>query len=117
NTSLSAFAQENVNISSAVAPLPSTLQVTASTLNKLNTFAQVAGTAFESLRPAVRQLDVAKHAIIAVALEATPILRDKIRPFVRIASPYIASVRPAARNLAKATPDLTTSLFELNRLL
>ena len=115
NTSLSAFAQENVNISNAVALLPSTLQVTASTLNKLNTFAQVAGPAFESLRPAVRQLDVANHAIIPLALEATPILRDKIRPFVRIARPYIAIVRPAARNLAKATPDLTTSLFELNR--
>ena len=115
NTTLSAFAQENVNISNAVALLPSTLQITASTLNKLNTFSQVAGPAFESLRPAVRQLDVANHAVLPLALEATPILRNQIRPFVRIARPYIAIVRPAARNLAKATPDLTTSLFELNR--
>ena len=115
NTTLSAFAQENGNISNAVALLPSTLQVTANTLGKLDTFSRVAGPAFESLRPAFRELNVANHHVLPFALEATPILRDKIRPFVRIARPYIGILRPAARNLALATPDLTKSIFELNR--
>jgi phospholipid/cholesterol/gamma-HCH transport system substrate-binding protein len=115
NATLSAFAQENLNISNAVAQLPSTLQITASTLGKLNTFSQVARPALESLRPAFRQLDVANRSVRPFALEAEPILRTQIRPFVRIARPYINTLRPAARNLAIATPDLTKSIFELNR--
>jgi phospholipid/cholesterol/gamma-HCH transport system substrate-binding protein len=115
NATLSAFAQENLNISSAVSKLPSTLQVTASTLAKLNTFSQVAKPALNSLRPAFRQLDVANHAVLPFVREAFPITKNQIRPFVKVARPYIQSLRPAAHDLAKAVPDLSTSIFELNR--
>jgi phospholipid/cholesterol/gamma-HCH transport system substrate-binding protein len=115
NATLSAFAQENVNISAAVARLPSTLQVTANTLGKVDTFARVARPALNSLRPAFRQLDVANHAVLPFVREAFPITKNKIRPFVIEARPFVRTLRPAARNLAKATPDLTKSLFELNR--
>jgi phospholipid/cholesterol/gamma-HCH transport system substrate-binding protein len=115
NATLSAFAQENLNISSAVSKLPSTLQVTTRTLAKVDTFARVAKPALNSLRPAFRQLDVANRAVLPFVREAAPITRNQIRPFVIAARPYIQILRPAARDLAKATPDLEKSLFELNR--
>jgi phospholipid/cholesterol/gamma-HCH transport system substrate-binding protein len=115
NATLSAFAQENLNISSAVSKLPSTLRTTSNTLAKVDTFSRVARPALESLRPAFRQLDVANHAVLPFVREAYPITRDQIRPFVKVARPYVNDLRPAARNLAKATPDLTKAIFELNR--
>jgi phospholipid/cholesterol/gamma-HCH transport system substrate-binding protein len=115
NATLSAFAQENVNISSAVSKLPSTLRITARTLAKVNTFSRVARPALQSLRRPFRQLDVANHAVLPFVKEAYPITKNQIRPFVRIARPYVQNLRPAARGLAKATPDLTKSIYELNR--
>jgi phospholipid/cholesterol/gamma-HCH transport system substrate-binding protein len=115
NATLSAFAQENVNISSAVSKLPSTLRITARTLGKVNTFSRVARPALNSLRPAFRELDVANHAVLPFVKEAYPITKNQIRPFIQVARPYVQTLRPAARGLSKATPDLTKSLFELNR--
>jgi phospholipid/cholesterol/gamma-HCH transport system substrate-binding protein len=115
NATLSAFAQENVNISLAVSKLPSTLRTTSRTLAKVNTFSRVARPALQSLRAPFRQLDVANHAVRPFVKEAFPITKNQIRPFVKIARPYLQNLRPAARGLAKATPDLTKSLFELNR--
>src|SRR5207253_463430 len=57
NDVLSAFAQENQNISSAVAKLPSALSATRSTLSKAGPYADLLRTSLESLRPAFRQLD------------------------------------------------------------
>ena len=115
NATLSAFAQENQNISSAVSKLPSTLQVTARTLAKVNTFSRVARPTLEALRPAFRELDVANHAVRPFVKEAYPITKNQIRPFVKVARPYIQDLRPAAHDLSHATPDLTKSLYELNR--
>jgi phospholipid/cholesterol/gamma-HCH transport system substrate-binding protein len=115
NQTLGAFAQENQNISSAVSKLPSTLRITASTLRKVDTFSRVAKPALQSLRAPFRQLDVANHAVRPFVKEAYPITKNQIRPFVKIARPYVQDLRPAARGLAKATPDLSKSIYELNR--
>jgi phospholipid/cholesterol/gamma-HCH transport system substrate-binding protein len=115
NATLSAFAQENQNISLAVSKLPSTLTTTSHTLSKVDIYAGVLRPTLENLRPAFRQLDVANHAVLPFVKEAYPITRDKIRPFIKDARPYIQTLTPAARNLAKATPDLTSAFFELNR--
>lgn len=111
-----ALAAEDSNISLAVSRLPSTLKQAEDTLLKVDELGQVAGPAFEALRPVARQLKPTNDAIRPFALEATPILRDKVRPFVRSARPYIRNLQPAAQNLHKASPDLRASFFELNRL-
>ena len=49
------------------------------------------------LRPAVRALNTANHAIIPFARETTPILRTQIRPFVRDARPVVRDLRPRRR--------------------
>ena len=115
NAVLSAFAQENQNISLAVSKLPGTLGQTSQTLAKVNTLSQVLQPALQSLRPAFRELDVANHAVLPFVKEAAPITKNQIRPFVRYARPYIRILKPAVHNLRIATPDLSKSLFELNR--
>ena len=54
---LQSFANENQNISTAVAKLPGTLNQTQSTLGKVSTLASVLGPSLNSLRPAVRKLN------------------------------------------------------------
>ena len=111
-----ALAAEDHNISEAVSRLPTTLAQAEQTLLKVDELGQVAGPAFEALRPAARQLKPTNDAIRPFAEEAMPIVRDRIRPFVRTARPYIRNLQPAAQNLHRASPDLRASFFELNRL-
>jgi len=115
NEVFAAFASQDLNISSTVSKLPSTLGQTTTTLAKVDDFSQVLGPALEDLRPAFRQLDVANRAVLPFVREAEPLLREEIRPFVREARPYVTDLEPAARDLSKATPDLTDIFGELNR--
>jgi phospholipid/cholesterol/gamma-HCH transport system substrate-binding protein len=111
-----AFASEDANISRAVSDFPGALRQTTTTLGKVQSFANVLAPTAEHLRPAVRALNTANHAIIPFTRETAPILRTQIRPFVRNARPVIRDLRPAANDLAKATPDLTKSFGVLNHL-
>jgi phospholipid/cholesterol/gamma-HCH transport system substrate-binding protein len=115
NEVFDAFASQDLNISSAVSKLPSTLGQTSTTLAKVDDFSKVLGPALEDLRPAFRKLDTANREIIPFVREAEPLVREQIRPFVREARPYISDLEPAARDLAQATPDLTDTFLELNR--
>jgi phospholipid/cholesterol/gamma-HCH transport system substrate-binding protein len=115
NATLSAFAQENENIATAVGLLPGALRQTEQTLAKVGPFSEVLRPTLESLRPAFRQLDVANREVLPFVTEAEPILRKEIRPFVQVARPYLNALQPAARNLRIAAPDLSDSLYELNR--
>ncbi len=109
------LAQEDAQISAAVARLPGALDQTQRTLRKVNTLGQVAGPAFRALRPAVSRIDDANRELRPLAEKAEPILRKSVRPLVRRARPYIRNLQPAARNLGTASPDLRESFFELNR--
>jgi phospholipid/cholesterol/gamma-HCH transport system substrate-binding protein len=115
NATLGAFADENVSISQAVARLPGTLRQTQRTLTKLDPFARELGPTFESLRPAVRQIDTANRASLPLFREGEPILRRQVRPFTRIATPYFHELGNGARGLAKAGPDLAGTFRGLNR--
>ncbi|HEX6457957.1 MAG TPA: MlaD family protein [Thermoleophilaceae bacterium] len=116
NAVFQAFANENQNVSSAVAQLPGTLNTTAQTLQKVNTLAGVMRPSLDSLRPAFRSLNKANHQVLPFVKEAAPITKNQIRPFVRTARPYVSqSLKPASVNLARAIPDLDSSFHELNR--
>ena len=111
-----AFASEDRNISRAVADLPGALRQTTATLNKVDGYAQVLGTATERLRPTARSMTVANKAVTPFEKEATPILSGQIRPFVREARPLVRDLKPAADDLAKGTPSLTRTFTVLNHL-
>jgi phospholipid/cholesterol/gamma-HCH transport system substrate-binding protein len=111
----SATASQDANISLAVARLPGTLRRTETTLNQLDRFAPLLRSSLESLRPPIRRLDATNAALRPFLRETEPALRRQIRPFVRRARPYVGNLSRAARDTARATPDLTTSVSELNR--
>jgi phospholipid/cholesterol/gamma-HCH transport system substrate-binding protein len=115
NAVFQSFASEEANIRASVQRLPGTLRTTSDTLTKLQAFSPVLRSSLESLRPAVRQLDVANREVLPFVREAEPITREQIRPFVRTARPFLRDLRPAATNLAAATPDLAASFHQLNR--
>ena len=110
------LAREDTQISAAIERLPSTLDQAERTLVRVDELGDVAGPAFEALRPAIRRLPAANAELRPLALEIEPVLRTQIRPFVREARPYVRNLRPAAENLRTASPDLRESFFELNRL-
>ena len=66
---------------------PGALRQTTNTLGKVQTYAEILGPTADKLRPAVRALNRANHAVQPFAKEAEPILRKRIRPFVRAARP------------------------------
>jgi phospholipid/cholesterol/gamma-HCH transport system substrate-binding protein len=111
----SRLAREDRNISGAVARLPGALRQSHATLNKVNRLGQVAGPAFEALRPAVRRIPAANAQVTPFARAAAPILEKRVRPFAREAQPWLRTLRPAAVNLETASPDLRRSFHELNR--
>jgi phospholipid/cholesterol/gamma-HCH transport system substrate-binding protein len=111
-----AFASENSNISRAIRDFPPALRQTTSTLGKVQTFAEILGPTADKLRPAVRALNRANHAIQPFAKEAAPILRTRIRPFVRAARPVVRDLKTPGKQLADATPDLTRTFTVLNHL-
>jgi phospholipid/cholesterol/gamma-HCH transport system substrate-binding protein len=109
-----AFSSEEQNVSRSIHDLPGALRQTTATLGKVETFANIIGSASERLRPAVRSLDKANKATIPLANEVTPILKNQIRPFVRNARPLVRDLKAPAGQLAKAAPDLTTVFTILN---
>jgi phospholipid/cholesterol/gamma-HCH transport system substrate-binding protein len=116
NATLGAFAEEDVNISRAVAKLPGTLRQTQSTLVKVDRLATDLRPTLQGLRPAVRSLDVANRETLPLLREGTPIIKNQLRPFARSAQPFTQDVGEAAQDLAKAGPDLSGSFLRLNRL-
>jgi len=116
NTVFHAFANANQGVSQAVADLPGTLQQATSTLQKVQTFANLLGPTSTNLIPAVQAIPAANQATIGLARAITPVLQNQIRPFVIAARPLVQNLEPAANNLAKATPNLSKAFGVLNHL-
>jgi phospholipid/cholesterol/gamma-HCH transport system substrate-binding protein len=110
------LAAENPQISATVAKLPGALNTTTNTLSKVDVLGQRLTPALNALRPPIRKLDTANKAVLPLVREATPEIRDQIRPFARIARPRTRDLGIASKNLTKASPDYTTSVSKLNRL-
>jgi phospholipid/cholesterol/gamma-HCH transport system substrate-binding protein len=111
-----AFASEDGNISRALVDLPGTLRQTTSTLQKVQTFANLLGPTTRSLLPAARALPAANAALVSLAKPSTPIVKNEVRPFVVAARPLVRQLEPAAINLADATPNLSKSFVVVNHL-
>jgi phospholipid/cholesterol/gamma-HCH transport system substrate-binding protein len=115
HTVFDTLAQEDTEISDAVARLPGSLNASERALANVRRFAPVLRSSLESLRPAIRKLPETNAAVTPFLRETEPILRTQIRPFVRTARPWTNDLRFAAKDTAKATPDLKKSFGELNR--
>jgi phospholipid/cholesterol/gamma-HCH transport system substrate-binding protein len=110
-----ALAGEEQDISTATARLPGALRRSANTLGEVGGLARELKPALAALRPPIRRLDETNQAIRPFLRETTGILRDQVRPFVRVARPWTSDLRVATVEGARAAPDLTGSLGQLNR--
>jgi phospholipid/cholesterol/gamma-HCH transport system substrate-binding protein len=109
------LAQQDTEISEAVARLPGSLNASTRALANVRQFAPVLRSSLESLRPAIRKLPETNAAVTPFLRQTEPIIRTQIRPFVRAARPWTNDLRFAAEGTAKAMPDLKTSFGELKR--
>lgn len=112
-----ALAGEAPEIETSVARLPGALRATERTLGRVQTFAEVLDPALRSLLSPIRKLPATNAAVTPFFEETEPAIRTQLRPFARVAQPWTDDLRAAASGIAKAAPDLTGALFELNRFL
>jgi phospholipid/cholesterol/gamma-HCH transport system substrate-binding protein len=117
NAVFASFASQDANLRETLRELPSSLQITQSTLAKTKTLADELGPTLQALRPAARALGPSQQQLRPFLRTTTPIIRDELRPFARASLPTVKELRPAMRDLAAATPDLTKTFKDLNYLL
>ena len=117
NAVFASFASQEAALRATLRELPSALTVTQTTLGKAEALADELGPTLQALRPSARVLGPTQRAVRPFLRETTPIIRDELRPFARAALPTVRELRPAMRDLAAATPDLTTTFRNVNRLL
>jgi phospholipid/cholesterol/gamma-HCH transport system substrate-binding protein len=116
SSSLGAIAEQDPNVQRAISLLPGTLTQATKTLNDTAKLAAVLGPAFDDLRPFARNLEPLNASTKSLAEAATPVLENEIRPFVRAARKPVPDLRLAADRFSAATPGLTTTASEINRL-
>ena len=117
NAVFATFARQDANLRETLRELPSSLQITQSTLGKVTRLADELGPTLQALRPTARALGPTQRQLRPFLRTTTPIIRDELRPFARASLPTVKELRPAMRNLADAAPPLTNTFTRLNRLL
>ena len=117
NTNFTAISSQAANLQAALTLLPGTLQQSATTFDKLRSFAVKSGAAATHLLPFARALAPALVAARPLFRDTTPVIRNQLRPFAVAVQPVARILRPAATQLARATPPLARSIGVLNALL
>jgi phospholipid/cholesterol/gamma-HCH transport system substrate-binding protein len=117
NTVFKAFANQDQRLRETLSLLPDTLNVTDTTMQKVDKLGQVLGPTLGKLRPGARALGPALQQSRPFLKETTPVIEKQLRPFARDALPTVQVLRPAARDLAALTPDFTNVLKVANYLL
>jgi phospholipid/cholesterol/gamma-HCH transport system substrate-binding protein len=117
NTNFSAISSQDANLQSALSLLPGTLQVTTHTLGKVEGFANESGKALGQLVPFAQALGPGLQAAQPLLRETTPVIENQLKPFTQAVTPLARILEPASASLAKATPELVSSVGVINALL
>ncbi len=107
NQTLETIADQEAPLRRALKDLPPTLDVTRSTLTRLEPFARKLDPALRALLPSVRALPSTLAALKPFSQEAATTLRRDVRPFVREASPLAKKLAPSVAALTPTAPRLT----------
>jgi phospholipid/cholesterol/gamma-HCH transport system substrate-binding protein len=116
NTNFRAISSQASQLQDALTLLPSTLQQSAVTFNKLRGFGQASTLSATRLLPSARALGPALVAVRPLFRDTTPVIQNQLRPFSVAVQPVAKVLAPAAAQLAKATPPLARSITVLNSL-
>jgi phospholipid/cholesterol/gamma-HCH transport system substrate-binding protein len=116
NAALGGFADQEASIREALQELPPALAATRSALESGDQFALELGPASRRLIPSSRALGPALRATRPFFRKTVGPIRDQIRPFTKQVRAPIRTLLDASNALSKATPPLTNSLGDLNKL-
>ena len=116
NTNFSAISSQDANLQSALSLLPGTLRVTTQTLGKVQGFATESGKALGQLVPFAQALGPGLVAAQPLLRETTPVIKNQLKPFSQAVTPLAQILEPASASLARATPELVSSVGVLNAL-
>jgi phospholipid/cholesterol/gamma-HCH transport system substrate-binding protein len=116
DTNFSAISAEDAQLEDTLTLFPGTLQQTTTTLNKVKAFSTASATTLTELQPFARNLGPALAAARPLFHDTTPVIKNQLRPFSVAVQPLARTLAPAATNLAKATPQLVSTIGVLNNL-
>jgi phospholipid/cholesterol/gamma-HCH transport system substrate-binding protein len=116
NTNFQAISSQASQLQDALTLLPSTLQQSAVTFNKLRGFGEASTSSATRLLPSARALAPALIATRPLFRDTTPVIQNQLRPFSVAVQPVAKILAPAAAQLSKATPPLSRSISVLNAL-
>jgi phospholipid/cholesterol/gamma-HCH transport system substrate-binding protein len=114
NAVFSDFASQDRSLRAAIAELPTALQATNSAVQSADTLGRTLGPTLDELQPFARGLYPTSIASQDFFNETTDVLKNQLRPFATKVQPAVAELRPTAARLAKANPQVSGSLDELN---
>jgi phospholipid/cholesterol/gamma-HCH transport system substrate-binding protein len=114
NDVFSDFASQDRNLRAAIAELTTALQATNSAVQSADTLGKVLGPTLDELQPFARGLYPTSIASQDFFNETTDVLKDQLRPFSTKVQPEVAQLRPTSARLAKANPEVSGALDELN---
>ncbi len=116
NEALAAFADQEASLRETFQELPPALSATRAALESGDRFAEVLGPSSRALIPSARALGPALRETRPFFRETVVPIRDQIRPFTREVRAPIRTLVDTANGLSEATPPLTSSLGEINKL-
>lgn len=116
NAALGAFANQEASLRETFQELPSALQATQGALDSGNQFALELGPAARRLIPSSRALGPALRETRPFFRQTVGPIKNQIRPFTRQVRDPIRTLVDTSNALSEATPPLTDSLGEINKL-
>jgi phospholipid/cholesterol/gamma-HCH transport system substrate-binding protein len=116
NSVLGAFANQEASLRETLQELPPALQATQAALESGNEFALELGPAARRLIPSSRALGPALREVRPFLRQTVGPIENQIRPFTRQVRAPIKTTVAAANALSEATPPLTDSLAEVNKV-
>jgi phospholipid/cholesterol/gamma-HCH transport system substrate-binding protein len=116
NRNFAAISSQDANLKQALTLLPGTLQVTTTTLGKVQSFANASTPALRGLVPFAHAFGPALEAARPLFRQTTPVIKNQLRPFSVAVQPVAQALAPASQKLSVATPHLTSSVAVLNAL-
>ena len=116
DTNFSAISAEDAQLESALSLFPGALSQTTQTFDKVRAFSSASATTLSRLQPFARNLGPALEASRPLFRDTTPVIAHQLRPFSVAVQPVIKTLAPASVDLAKATPNLVSSIGVINQL-
>jgi phospholipid/cholesterol/gamma-HCH transport system substrate-binding protein len=114
NATLGVFAHEDQAVRTTLHELPSVLRETNHGLGELGTALNVTGTTLAKLQPFAKALAPAQEQSRPFFLKTAPIFKNEIGPFTHEIEPVVSELQPDLQDISEAFPKLTNTLSVLN---